>query len=115
MRPLVNMALGPYLRRQRRETQALLERTTHQPAVFQEQTLQRIVEANAATTYGRDHGFSKIHSIADFRSAVPVNTYEELRPYVDRIADGSDPHALTADPVEMFTNTSGTTSKPKLI
>jgi len=79
MRPLVNVALGPYLSRQRRETQALLERTTRQPELFQEQTLRRIVEANASTTYGRDHGFPGINSIADFRSAVPINTYEEDR------------------------------------
>ena len=50
-----------------------------------------------------------------FARAVPINTYEELRPYVDAVANGTDPHALTADPVEMFTNTSGTTSKPKLV
>jgi hypothetical protein len=112
---MVNVGIELYLRRLRRETDALLARTTHDPERYQQQTLQRILAANAATTYGRDHQFAKIGSVDDFRAAVPINTYEELRPYVDRIADGSDPHALTADPVEMFTNTSGTTSKPKLI
>ena len=58
---------------------------------------------------------TSIRGIDDFRSAVPINTYEELRPYVDAVANGTDPHALTADRVEMFTNTSGTTSKPKLV
>ena len=115
MRPIVNLPIEMYLRQLRRPTGALLARITADPERYQRRTLQRIVTANAATTYGRAHGFARINSVADFRAAVPINTYEELRPYVDRIADGSDPHALTADPVEMFTNTSGTTSKPKLI
>ena len=115
MRPIVNLPIEMYLRRLRKPTGALLAQITADPERYQRRTLQRIVNANAATTYGREHGFARINSVADFRAAVPINTYEELRPYVDRIADGSDPHALTADPVEMFTNTSGTTSKPKLI
>src|SRR3954447_12326583 len=105
MRPLVNIGIEAYLRRLKRETDALLERTTREPERYQQQTLQRIVHANADTGYGREHGFARVSSIDDFRAAVPINTYEELRPYVDRIADGTDPHALTADPVEMFTNT----------
>jgi hypothetical protein len=115
MRPIVNTAIELYLRRVHRHTLALLSQTTAEPERYQAQALQRILAANAATTYGREHGFARIRTAADFRAAVPVSTYEELRPYVDRIADGTDPHALTADPVEMFTNTSGTTSQPKLI
>jgi hypothetical protein len=115
MRPIVNLPIELYLRRLHRQTGALLGKITAEPERYQRHTLQRILAANAATTYGREHGFARITSVEDFRAAVPINTYEELRPYVDRIADGSDPHALTADAVEMFTNTSGTTSKPKLI
>jgi hypothetical protein len=115
MQPLINAPIGMYLRRHRRETDALLRDLTHRPESFQERALLRIVHANAPTTYGRDHRFGSIRGVDDFRSAVPINTYEELRPYVDAVANGTDAHALTADPVEMFTNTSGTTSKPKLV
>ena len=115
MQPAISAAVDLYLRRQRAQTHAALARTTADPERYQEETLLGILAANAGTTYGREHGFARLHSAADFQSAVPINTYEELRPYVDRIADGSDPHALTGDPVEMFTNTSGTTSKPKLV
>jgi hypothetical protein len=115
MRPLINAPIAMYLRRHRRATDTLLREITNQPEVHQERALLRIVRANAPTTYGREHRFESIRSIDDFRSAVPINTYEELRPYVDAVANGSDPHALTSDPVEMFTNTSGTTSKPKLV
>jgi hypothetical protein len=115
MQPAIRTAVDAYLRHKRAQTQHELARTTADPEGYQRETLRGILEANAGTTYGREHNFARLRSVADFQSAVPVNTYEELRPYVDRIADGSDPHALTADAVEMFTNTSGTTSKPKLV
>jgi nucleoside-diphosphate-sugar epimerase len=110
-----NILLPPVLRYMRWRADELLKRTTREPERYQREALLRILAANADTTYGREHSFAKLRSVEDFRRAVPINTYEELRPYIDRVADGTDPHAITADDVEMFTNTSGTTSKPKLI
>ena len=115
MRPAINHVIGVYLRAKHTQAQALLSRVCEDPASYQQQALQRILTANAETTYGRQHGFASLRTVHDFRQAVPINSYEDLRPYVDRVADGSDPHALTADRVEMFTNTSGTTNKPKLV
>jgi hypothetical protein len=115
MRPLINYPIAVYLRRKYAQARELLDRTAADPERYQREALARIVSANAETTYGRQHKFASLRSVSDYREAVPINTYEELRPYVDRIADGTDPHALTGDTVEMFTNTSGTTNKPKLI
>jgi hypothetical protein len=115
MRPLINAPIAMYLRRHRHTMDALLRDVTNHPEAHQERALLRMVRANTPTTYGREHHFASIRTVADFRSAVPINTYEDLRPYVDAVANGTDAHALTADPVEMFTNTSGTTSKPKLV
>jgi hypothetical protein len=115
MRPAINHAIGVYIRAKYAQSRTLLDRVTEDPKRYQDEALQRILTANAETTYGRQHSFSSLRTVREFRQAIPINTYEELRPYVDRVADGSDPHALTADRVEMFTNTSGTTSKPKLV
>jgi hypothetical protein len=115
MKPLINYPIAVYLRKVHAQAQATLAQITAEPERYQLRTLRRILLANSDTTYGREHSFATLRSVREYREAVPINTYEELRPYVDRIADGTDPHALTADPVEMFTNTSGTTSKPKLI
>jgi GH3 auxin-responsive promoter len=115
MRPAINHAIGVYLSAKYVQTRSLLDRVSEDPRRYQNEALQRILSANADTTYGRQHHFASVRNVREFRQAVPINGYEELRPYVDRIADGSDPHALTADRVEMFTNTSGTTNKPKLV
>jgi hypothetical protein len=112
---LVRHAVAIHLRRRWQTSERWLSRVTEEPRRYQEAALLHIVGANASSRYGREHDFAKVRSVADFRRAVPVNTYEELRPYVDDMVDGSDPHALTAEPAEMFTSTSGTTNRPKLI
>jgi hypothetical protein len=48
------------------------------PARAQEQGLLRLVRAAAATRFGRDHGFERIRSVADYQKAVPLRTYEAL-------------------------------------
>jgi hypothetical protein len=42
----------------------------------QEQTLLRLVRHARHTRFGRDHGFDRIGSVADFRAKVPVRDYE---------------------------------------
>jgi hypothetical protein len=76
--------------------------------------LQRIVGANEGSAFGREHGFARVRSIADYRTAVPIRDYEGHRPYVDRIVAGES-NVLTSEPVRRFFVTSGSLSKPKLV
>jgi hypothetical protein len=112
---LTRKGIGIGLRQRWNRAKSRLDGLAEEPRKHQEQALLNMLAANAESRYGRDHGFTRIRSIADFQDAVPINTYEDLRPYVDQVVDGSDPHALTSEVVEMFTSTSGTTSRPKLI
>src|SRR5215831_13867717 len=48
------------------------------PVRTQERTLRRLLRRAHATRFGRDHRFDRIHSVADFRRAVPIRTYESL-------------------------------------
>ena len=84
------------------------------PLLTQETLLKRIIEVNASTLYGKDHGFSSIRTIQDYRNAVPANSYEDLEPYIERATRG-EPKQLTADPPILFATTSGTTGIPKFI
>ncbi len=38
----------------------------------------RLVRTAMATRFGRDHGFDRVHSVADYQKAVPLRTYETL-------------------------------------
>jgi hypothetical protein len=74
------------------------------------------IRRNADTAFGRDHGFSEILSIKDFRQRVPVANYEYYRPYVERVKQGEIEAMFgSGTNVLMFSMTSGTTNKPKYI
>ena len=49
----------------------------------------------------------------DFASRVPVNTFEDLRPFVEAEIDRGEA-ALTAESPVCYVRTSGTTDKPKI-
>ncbi|MFH1190388.1 MAG: GH3 auxin-responsive promoter family protein [Candidatus Omnitrophota bacterium] len=90
------------------------EASAGNPLKAQEQTLLKYLWRNKDTEYGRKYNFGAIRSIDDYRRSVPINSYEKIREYIDKIAGGGQ-NILTKDKVEFFGATSGTTDKPKLI
>jgi hypothetical protein len=80
----------------------------------QERLLLGIVKKNKNTVYGKKYGFSKIKSIGDFQKRVPIISYEDIIPLIERIKLG-EKNVLTKDKVVFFATTSGTTKKAKLI
>ena len=76
--------------------------------------LREIMDRNADTEYGREHGFGKVRTLEDYRRAVPVIDYEDVRARIDRMA-GGESNVMTAEDPVMFAQTSGTTGDPKLI
>jgi len=111
LRPAAFLA-GRHASRQVRAFLAAHERT----AETQHRVLMQLVRAHAETAFGRDHGFADICGYEDFARAVPVGSYETLRPYVDRVMAGETTALLPAGQrVLMFCRTSGTTGEPKHI
>ncbi|MCZ6845449.1 MAG: GH3 auxin-responsive promoter family protein [Alphaproteobacteria bacterium] len=82
------------------------------PGPAQEETLRRILRANATTEFGRAHGFSEIKGQDDYRRAVPVQTFDTLRPYATA-QDTTGAPSLTAAPPVFYQRTSGTLGTPK--
>ncbi len=80
----------------------------------QARILRRTLYRNAATSFGREHGFSGIRTVGDYQERVPVRGYTELEPYIARAAAG-ERHVLTADAVESFALSSGSSASNKLI
>ena len=88
--------------------------STKKPREVQRKLLLEIVEKNAWTGYGKKHGFSSISSEQEFQRRVPLNDYESLEGYIERVKQG-DFSALLCEKPEMFNTTSGTASKPKFL
>jgi hypothetical protein len=84
------------------------------PLRVQQETLRRILARNAGCDFGREHGFARIGTSAEYRAAVPVRDYEALLPYVERMLAG-EARVLCEEAPFMFGTTSGTTSQRKFI
>ncbi|MCC6176386.1 MAG: GH3 auxin-responsive promoter family protein [Chloroflexi bacterium] len=90
------------------------EQTTRDLESTQHLRLMTILRRNRDTEYGRAYGFASTSSIAAYQRNVPINSYESLSPWIERMANGEQ-KMLTADAPQMFATTSGTTGKQKLI
>jgi hypothetical protein len=86
-----------------------------QQAVADQQALfQRLILQGRETAFGRDHGFAAIHKPADYHRQVPIQDYEDLRPYIERVIGGEHDVLWPGKP-KYFAKTSGTTSGVKYI
>jgi hypothetical protein len=116
MHPLLRKILGAPLRAKLRRQAASFVAQTPRCRETQRDVLQGLLRLNAASDFGRRHGFDKIRTVDDFRRQVPVSDYDYFRPYIERLKQGD--HAALLGPQNrllMFALTSGTTSDSKFI
>ncbi len=91
-----------------------LVRACADPGAVQDQVLQRILSDNADSVFGTDHRFGSIAGFEDYRRAVPVQTYEDLREAIER-QEATGQRCLTAEQPVYYNQTSGTVAEPKNI
>ena len=85
------------------------------PHEIQRETLFGLVNNAKETVWGKSHHFSEISTVKDFQEAVPLQTYDDLKPYVSRLRKGEKDLLWPGD-VKWFAKSSGTTSdKSKFI
>jgi len=84
------------------------------PAAAQQTVLLRYLRENAATAFGRRFRFSAIRDVEDFQDRVPLATYADVEPWIERIAAG-EREVLTRSPVRTLEPTGGSTSAAKRI
>ena len=90
------------------------QRALHNPEGAQKRLLRRYLSQNADTSFGKAHGFGKIQTYQDFAQRVPLMDYDNLQPWIARVAKG-EYSVLTRDPVTHLIPTSGSTGGRKLI
>ena len=86
----------------------------YQPAETQQRWLRQLVAGGRNTVFGRDHHFRDVQTVEEFRQAVPVRDYEDLKPYIEQILNGGSDVLWKGKPL-YFAKTSGTTSGTKYI
>ena len=91
-----------------------IERWSMKPVETQKKTLERLIKTAKKTSFGLDHSFEEIDNHKDFTKRVPVRSYEELKPYIERVKLGETNVLWPGKPI-YFAKTSGTTSGSKYI
>lgn len=73
-----------------------------------------LIRSAERTEFGKDHRFENIKTTEDFAANVPIRTYEDLRPYIDKMTEGVS-NVLWMGKPKYLAKTSGTTSGIKYI
>jgi hypothetical protein len=85
------------------------------PDETQQETLMRLLSRAEDTKWGQLHEYSTIDSVIKFRDRIPLQTYEDIVPYVDKLRAG-ERDLLWPGEVRWFAKSSGTTNtKSKFI
>lgn len=79
------------------------------PFNVQKETFTKLVSFASETEWGSRYGYHEDMSIEEFQRNVPVQTYEDVKPYVDRLRKGEQ-NLLWPTEIKWFAKSSGTTS-----
>jgi hypothetical protein len=85
------------------------------PVETQQEVLYSLLARASRTEVGKKYDFSSISSIEEYRKRIPVQTYEELIPTIERLRKG-ECNLVWPGEIKWFAKSSGTTSaKSKFI
>lgn len=80
------------------------------PCDIQQEQLFKLLNKSKATEWGKKYHYSSIKSIKEYQNRVPVQTYEDIKPYIDRLFKG-EKDVLYPGTIKWFAKSSGTTSE----
>lgn len=79
------------------------------PHEVQDEVLKRLLNTARFTEFGQRYSFEDIVNSDDFKKRVPVHTYEQLYPFIDRLLRGEQ-NVLWPTEIKWFAKSSGTTN-----
>jgi hypothetical protein len=77
---------------------------------LQKKVLTHLIKKASNTEFGKQYHFKEMKSYTDFSSKVPVQTYNDIKPSIDRMIMGEQ-NILWSTDVKWFSKSSGTTSE----
>ena len=109
--PLLHSVLSWFLKKRIHQIELFLK----YPNEVQGELLNKLVNQAKNTWFGKTHGFSSIKNYTQFAEQVPVATYEDLYPLIDRTRKGEQ-NLFWPSTIKWFAKSSGTTNaKSKFI
>lgn len=100
----------------------LMKKRVHQIDLFrkypydvQRDVFRTLISKAKETEWGKQYDYASINSIKDFQQRVPLQEYDHVKPYVDRLIK-DEQNLLWPTPIKWFAKSSGTTTeRSKLI
>ena len=94
----------------------LLKKRLHQIDLFieypydvQHELFQDLIYKARDTEWGNKYTYSSINNLQDFQARVPISTYEDISPYIERLMQGEH-NLLWPSETRWFAKSSGTTA-----
>ena len=92
-----------------------IQNWSNHPVAAQREVLQNLVTDAQYTEFGKKYHFSSLFNVKEFKKRVPIQEYDDLKCYVQRMMNGEE-NILCGTPINWFAKSSGTTSdKSKFI
>lgn len=101
--------IGPILNWVMRKRIHQMELFIKYPLEVQRESLLSLVEKAKDTEWGRKHRYGKIETIQQFKDQVPVSTYEQFYPWIEKTLKGRQ-NVLWPSKIKWFAKSSGTTN-----
>lgn len=79
------------------------------PHNVQKEIFTNITQTAKSTEWGKKYDYASIKSYKDFKNNVPISSYEEMYPYIERIMKGEQ-NILWPSDITWFAKSSGTTN-----
>ncbi|OBX23852.1 MULTISPECIES: GH3 auxin-responsive promoter family protein [Bizionia] len=109
--PIVNSIASWFLKKRFHQIDLFLK----YPNEVQEELLMQLLYKAKDTEFGRNYGFDSMKSYQTFADRVPVSSYEEYQPMIERSRLGEN-NIFWPQPIKWFAKSSGTTNaKSKFI
>lgn len=94
----------------------VMKKRIHQMELFmkyphdvQAELFRKLISEGKNTEFGKQYGFGEISSYEQYKNNVPVHSYEQLYPYIERLMRGEQ-NILWPSEITWFAKSSGTTN-----
>ena len=79
------------------------------PYDVQDEWFQTLISTAQHTEWGKTHGYASIYNQQQFKERVPIQNYDTIKPYIERMLSGEQ-NVLWPSEIKWFAKSSGTTN-----
>ena len=96
-------------------SRAQIKHFSKDPLKAQKAVLKKIIRRNKNCELGKKLNLKDVHSIEDYQRIVPLSTYADYEPYVDRMINNKEDKIMFSGRNWHYASSSGSVGKPKIL